>query len=150
MRVSQWTPEKDQKLIDLLLTGMTYKEAAKILKTTENACIGRGYRLRVKRDYNLLSKKQRAIYEYHDRKRIKPQTTFPPEGFCLWVLNEPDHDKKAKFCYMPVCSDSIYCSEHHKKAYRNPDHTPVSGVEALVAAVPNHFELNDSSSAQPS
>lgn len=108
---SQWTQQKDEKLLDLIGKGLEFKEICTLLNTTENACIGRAYRIcDEKRQEHRMREEQK-----HDALR----TIFPPRGFCVWITNNPNNEEKAHFCGLPIAdSREPYCADHKDKAYR--------------------------------
>ena len=48
-----WNQERDARLIECYVAGMSYSEIGKELGTTRNSCIGRGYRLGLKNGLGL-------------------------------------------------------------------------------------------------
>lgn len=107
---SGWREYEDNILRASLADGLNYKEIARLLNRTRNACIGRANRI--------------GLIAPMEKKR-EPLPLPGPAGMpmptrktCAWPMGHPGEDG-FHFCGAEPVTDRPYCDAHCRKAYTN-------------------------------
>lgn len=113
LRNSFWTEERVKELIRLIKSCVSSVEAAKRLKTTRSAVIGKARRLNM-----VFCSNGNLEQELEERPvSVNLNNIFPLKG-CLWIEGNPKPLREGMFCCAPVAAEGAsWCIEHIKRVY---------------------------------
>jgi hypothetical protein len=100
-----WTPERHERMLELLKDGLSTAAIARELGTTKNAVIGRLDRKGIK---------QRVPEPPTLAERLPPPP--PDRGGCRWIHDNTRYEWWS-YCGEPVARGS-YCAVHAKRVYQ--------------------------------
>jgi hypothetical protein len=123
--MAAWSAEEDAKIAELLKRGNSFGVIAKVLNRTRNSIIGRSHRLGLA---NFVPEPKLAEIEAKDPGVVEIIVP-PPEPICEGVNIIDIRDGQCRFstgrnsndelvfCAETVKEGSVYCPEHHGKAF---------------------------------
>jgi GcrA cell cycle regulator len=113
---TSWNDDNTERLRGFWDEGLTASEIGCRLGLTNNAVIGKVWRLALPR--------RREAQPNSDR----PEITFPARDECFWLIGHP-HTAGFHFCGQPAVAGKPYCEAHCRRAYvrftnRPAEHEP--------------------------
>ena len=116
-----WTPDRIERLRELVAQGVSFSDIGTAMGITKNAALSKATRMRFMPDADApLSEAQVLSRSLRGApvSAATPQWDFPPHGQCVWPIGDPKDDD-FRFCRDGVHAfGQPYCAEHHGQAWR--------------------------------